>query len=188
GVLTAHGVRVLTVPMDDRGMDTAALESLLEKLAREGRLDHLKMIYTCDYFQNPSGRTLSLDRRKTLVELARRFSTKHRLLILEDVAYRELGFAPTSLPSVKSFDRGNQHVVYAGTFSKPCSPGLKTGYALVPADLIPALLRLKGVHDFGSANLNQHILDRLMSSGAYARHVVELKQVYQSKCQSFLAA
>src|SRR5262249_51216773 len=106
----------------------------------------------------------------------------------EDVAYRELGFAPTSLPSVKSFDRGNQHVVYAGTFSKPCSPGLKTGYALVPADLIPALLRLKGVHDFGSANLNQHILDRLMSSGDCARHVVELKQVYQSKCQSFLAA
>ena len=188
GVLTGHGVRVLTVPMDDGGMDTAALETLLEQMARDGRLNRLKMIYTCDYFQNPSGRTLALERRPHLAALARRFSTKHRLLVLEDAAYRELGFAPASLPSVKSFERDNQNVIYAGTFSKPCAPGLKTGYALLPADLIPILLRLKGIHDFGSANLNQHILDRLMASGAYARHVIELKQVYQEKCRTFLAA
>src|SRR5262249_60358584 len=116
-VLTAHGVRVLTVPMDDGGMDTAALETLLEAMARDGRLDHLKMIYTCDYFQNPSGRTLALNRRRHLVALARRFSRKYRLLILEDAAYRELGFSPAGLPRVQRFDCDNRPVLYRGTVS-----------------------------------------------------------------------
>ncbi|MFL5338897.1 MAG: PLP-dependent aminotransferase family protein [Gemmataceae bacterium] len=188
GVLACRGSRVLTVPMDDAGLDVAALERLLEHLATTGELERVKLIYTCNYFQNPSGLTLSAERRPRLVEAARRFSRRHRLLVLEDAAYRELGFAPNSPPSVKSFDRDNRHVIYAGTFSKPCSPGLKTGYALLPKDLVAPLLRLKGIHDFGSSNLNQQILARLMASGAYEKHVLELKPVYRKKCQAMLAA
>ncbi|MFN4258979.1 MAG: aminotransferase class I/II-fold pyridoxal phosphate-dependent enzyme, partial [Gemmataceae bacterium] len=92
GTLTSMGVRTLAVPMDEHGMDTDALEDLLEQLDHSGELERLKLIYVVDYFQNPSGRTLSLPRRQHLYELARRYSKHHRLFILEDAAYRELRY------------------------------------------------------------------------------------------------
>jgi 2-aminoadipate transaminase len=187
-VLSCSGVHVRPVPMDHDGMNIAVLEEMLHRLQRAGQLRRVKMIYTCDYFQNPTGLTLSLPRRRALVDLAWRFSQRHRLVILEDAAYRELAFAPRSLPSVKSFDRDNQHVVYAGTFSKPCAPGLKTGYALLPPELIAPLLRFKGLHDFGSANLNQHLAEKLLTGGSYAGHVASLSAVYRSKCEAMLAS
>jgi len=74
-------------------------------------------------FQNPTGLTRSVPRRARLGELARRFSRRHRVLVLEDAAYRELRFDGPDLPSVKSFDEGNEHVISACTFSKSCAPG-----------------------------------------------------------------
>jgi 2-aminoadipate transaminase len=118
--------------------------------------------------------------------LARRYSRKQRLLILEDAAYRELRYEGPDLPSIKSFDTDNQHVILALTFSKTLSPGLKTGYGLLPRDLMGPLLRLKGNHDFGSNNFTQHLLDRLLDTGAYDRHVVELCRVYRRKRDTLL--
>ncbi|MBA4189142.1 MAG: PLP-dependent aminotransferase family protein [Planctomycetaceae bacterium] len=187
-LLQSHGARVLTVPMDDNGMRMDALESLLVDLQKSGELSRLKVIYTVDYFQNPTGLTLSIDRRAKLVELAKRFSTDHRILILEDAAYRELRYAGPDLPSVKRFDPTNEYVVYTGTFSKPCAPGLKTGYAIMPPDVMSAVLHLKGSHDFGSGNLAQHVVARLMESGAYARHVEKLQAMYRHKRDVMLAA
>jgi 2-aminoadipate transaminase len=181
GTLTSLGARTLAVPMDEQGMNTDALEELLRRLERTGELARLKLIYVCDYFQNPSGRTLSLPRRRHLLELAQRYSRGHRLFVLEDAAYRELRYDGPDLPSVKSFDADNRHVILAMTFSKPCAPGLKTGYGFLPRELMAALLRLKGNHDFGSNNLTQHLLERLLSSGAYDRHVAELCDVYRAK-------
>ena len=180
-LLQSKGARVLTVPMDDGGMDMNSLESLLQRLERTGELGRVKLIYTVDYFQNPTGLTLAEDRRPRLVELARRFSKHQRIVILEDAAYREVRFSGHDIPSVKCFDRLNEHVVYASTFSKPLSPGLKTGYALMPRELVEPLLHLKGSHDFGSTNLAQHIIDRLMETGVYRRHVVKLQRVYREK-------
>jgi 2-aminoadipate transaminase len=188
GTLDSLGARTLSVPMDEHGMNTDALERLLARLERSGELARLRMIYTVDYFQNPSGLTLSLPRRQHLVELARRYSRHHRLFILEDAAYRELRYDGPDLPSVKSFDTDNGHVILAMTFSKPCAPGLKTGYGILPRDLMAPLLRLKGNHDFGSNNLTQHLLDRLLSSGAYDRHVAELCDVYHGKRAALLEA
>src|SRR5438045_6547657 len=101
--------------MDEQGMDTAALEALLTSLEKSGELPRVKLIYTVDYFQNPTGLTLSMDRRQHLLELARRFSKAQRLLILEDAAYRELRFAGDDAPSIKSLDRDNEHVIRALT-------------------------------------------------------------------------
>jgi 2-aminoadipate transaminase len=129
-----------------------------------------------------------LDRRKHLVELARRYSKSQRIVILEDAAYRELRFEGDDVPSVKSFDRGNEHVIHAMTFSKPLSPGLKTGYAVMPRDLIGPLLRFKGNHDFGSSNFDQHILDRLLANGSYQRHAEHLRGVYRAKRDTLLGA
>lgn len=180
-VLASNGCRVLTVPMDDEGMVVSDLECLLDRLDRTGELHRVKLIYTVDYYQNPTGLTLSVPRRQQLLHLVERYAKKHRLLILEDAAYRELRYEGPELPSIKSFDVRNQHVVYAGTFSKPCAPGLKTGYAVMPHELIEPMVRLKGNHDFGSNNLSQHIIDHLMASGAYASHVEHLRTVYRAK-------
>ncbi len=188
GVLQSHGVRVVPVPMDDGGMNLDALDAKLAELKRRGELPRVKLIYTVDYFQNPTGLTLAADRRPRLVEIAKKYSTAHRILILEDAAYRELRYSGPDLPSVKKFDPTNEFVAYASTFSKPCSPGLKLGYALLPSDLVAPILHLKGNHDFGSANLAQHVVDRLMATGAFDRHVETLRGVYRVKRDAMLAA
>jgi 2-aminoadipate transaminase len=137
---------------------------------------------------NPSGLTLSVKRRQHLLELAHRYSRHRRVLILEDAAYRELRYEGKDLPSIKSFDDGNRHVILAMTFSKACAPGLKTGYGFLPRDLVEPFLRLKGNHDFGSNNFTQHLLDRLLEIGAYDRHVAMLCGVYRKKLDTLLNA
>jgi 2-aminoadipate transaminase len=187
-LLVSKGVRVLTVPMDDGGMNVDALEALLKRLTRSGEIARVKLIYTIDYYQNPTGLTLAEDRRPRLVELVRRFSTHQRILILEDAAYRELRYSGDDITSVKRFDEGNEFVIYTSTFSKPCAPGLKTGYSLLPTELVAPVLHLKGNHDFGSTNLTQHIVNRLMDTGAYHRHVTALQDVYRAKRDRMLRA
>lgn len=188
GVLASLGVRALQIPMDDDGMIVDALEDRLRQLERTGELPKVKMIYTVDYFQNPTGLTLSLPRRAQLVDVARRWSKHHRILILEDAAYRELRYEGDDLPSIMSFDESREHVLLAMTFSKPMAPGLKTGYGILPNGIAAALARFKGNHDFGSSNLNQHILDRLIANGAYDRHVAHLQDVYRHKRDAMLHA
>jgi 2-aminoadipate transaminase len=186
GTLGSMGVRTLTVSMDEHGMNIDALEELLRRLERTGEIERLRLIYVVDYYQNPSGLTLSLPRRQRLLELTQRYSRRQRVLILEDAAYRELRYEGPDLPSIKSFDTTNEHVLLAMTFSKSCAPGLKTGYGLVPRELMGPLLRLKGNHDFGSNNFTQYLLNRLLASGAYDRHVAELCRVYSHKRDTLL--
>lgn len=188
GALQSFGVRTLQVPMDDDGMDTAALEDLLIQLERAGELPRVKMIYTIDYFQNPSGRTLSLKRREHLVELARRFSKTHTILILEDAAYRELRYDGDDLPSMLKFDPEHKHVMLTMTFSKPLAPGFKTGYGILPKEILGPVLRFKGNHDFGSSNLSQMTINRMWDNGSYHRHVEVLKNVYRAKRDAMLDA
>ena len=187
-VLAGNGTRVLTVPMDDEGLIVTELDTLLHRIEREGDLARVKLLYTVDYFQNPTGLTLSANRRAELMEVIMRWSAKQRILVLEDAAYRELRYEGDELPSLKSLDRQNKHVIYAGTFSKPCAPGLKTGYAVMPTELIEPMVRLKGNHDFGSNNLSQHVLNRLLENGAYASHVLEVRKVYREKRNAMLSA
>jgi 2-aminoadipate transaminase len=187
-VLAGSEVRVLTVPMDHEGMVTGDLVRLLERLDRASELNRVKLIYTVDYFQNPTGLTLAAPRRRELLETVRRYRDRQRILILEDAAYRELRYEGEELPSVKSLDTGNEFVVYAGTFSKPCAPGLKTGYALMPKGVMEPLTRLKGNHDFGSNNFSQYVLDRLLATGAYHEQVKRLRGVYRAKRDAMLVA
>lgn len=188
GALSSFAARVMSVPMDDHGMDVDAVGRLLENIERAGELDRVKFIYCTSYYQNPTGLTLSLERRKQLLNLARRFSRKHRILILEDAAYRELRYDGPSLPSIKSFDAENRYTILAQTFSKPFAPGIKTGCTAMPRDLMQAVLHHKGNHDFGSANLNQRIALEALSSGAYHEHVEHLQSSYRAKRDAMLYA
>jgi 2-aminoadipate transaminase len=186
--LKSSGANVRAIPMDGGGMCLKSLEELLAQLERTGDLKRVKLIYAVDYFQNPTGISLASDRRPKLVELARRYSKDHRILILEDAAYRELRYDGADLPSIKRFDSSNEFVVYASTFSKSCAPGLKTGYSIVPRDLVRPIGNLKGSHDFGSSNLSQHILDKLLENRAYHRHVEVLRGVYRRKRDAMVGA
>jgi 2-aminoadipate transaminase len=148
----------------------------------------VKLVYVTSYFQNPTGLTLSAERRPRLLEIVKRFSRRNRILILEDAAYRELCYEGVGLPSIKSYDADNLHTILACTFSKPFAPGLRTGYTAMPGDLMEAVLRQKGNHDFGSASLNQHLLLEAMNSGVYQAQVKRLCDTYRLKRDEMLLA
>jgi 2-aminoadipate transaminase len=116
------------------------------------------------------------------------YSRQHRILILEDAAYRELRYDGEALPSIKSFDKDNSHTIIACTFSKPFAPGIKLGYTAMPRDLMHAVLQQKGNHDFGSPSLCQHLAAEVMKDRLYEKQVAKLKANYQKKRDIMLAA
>ncbi len=181
GILASVGADVRGVPVDENGMRIDALEGVIDQLREEGKLDRLKLIYVVSYFQNPSGLSLSLERRQALVRLAREVRDESPVFVLEDGAYRELNYSGPAISPIKAFDRDNDLVAYAGTFCKSFSAGLKTGYGLLPDLLLEPVLNEKGNLDFGSPNFNQCILDEAIRSGLYDRHVEKVRQSYQSK-------
>jgi 2-aminoadipate transaminase len=188
GTLQSLGANVMTVPIDKDGMDVEAVDQLLARLETEGRLDRVRFIYCTSYFDNPTGLSLSIERRPRLLEIAKKYSKKHRILILEDAAYRELRYDGPAYPSIKSFDSENEHTILACTFSKPFAPGIKTGYTAMPPDLVGAVIDQKGNHDFGSASLCQHIAAEALRSGRYLEQVEHLKEGYRRKRDILLAA
>jgi 2-aminoadipate transaminase len=189
GVLESRGARVIGIETDERGLRLDALESALSALKEEGQLHRVKLIYTVSEHSNPSGISLAVERRGPLVELAKRWSDEsHRIFVLEDAAYRGLTFDGDEPPSVWRHDPDGETVILARTFSKTFSPGLKTGYGILPASLVDAVLRLKGNHDFGSANVNQVILERLIADGSYGDQVERLVGLYRRKRDVMLDA
>ncbi len=122
-ILRGLGVDVVTLPMDDEGLDPDALE-------RQLRLGSAAFLYTIPTFQNPSGRTLSTDRRRRIVELAREFE----LLVLEDDPYGLVRFEGEAPPTIFEL-AGGEGVVYSSSFSKTVAPGLRVGYFLLSAEL-----------------------------------------------------
>lgn len=189
GVLESLGARAVGIPTDDGGMVLEELEATLRRLRSEGQLSRVKLIYTVSEHSNPSGISLAPERRGPLVELARRWSEKsHRIFVLEDSAYRGLTFEGNEPASVWSHDPDGETVILARTFSKTFSPGLKTGYGILPEALVSPVLRLKGNHDFGSSNYNQVLLERVIGDGGYARQVETLRARYRAKRDVMLDA
>jgi len=188
GALQTFGAEVRCVDMDEGGMIPEALEALLERLARDGLLPRVKILYFCSYHQNPTGITLSADRRPVILDVVKRHSTERPILIIEDAAYRELTYGGDPPPSIKRYDTDSRFVALVQTFSKPFAPGVKTGYGLLPPDLVEPVVLQKGSHDFGSANLCQHLLLAAMRQGVYARHVEKLCRHYAAKRNAMLEA
>ncbi|MBI1323272.1 aminotransferase class I/II-fold pyridoxal phosphate-dependent enzyme [bacterium] len=180
-LLAARGARVIGVPIDEGGMCLAHLEALLERLTAEGEIDRVKMIYSVSEHSNPSGLSLAADRRGPLVELARKFGRNHPIYVLDDAAYRGLTFEGPEAPSLWSHDASGDLVIHARTFSKTLSPGVKIGYGVVPQELFPTVLALKGHHDFGSSNLMQRLILKMIESGQYDAQIERVKGVYASK-------
>src|SRR3954451_20287938 len=127
--------QIAGIPMDEDGLLVEALEARLAAGLRP------KLAYVIPEFQNPSGRTLSLERRHALIDVCRRYG----VLILEDVAYREISFDGDALPSLWSL--APDVVVQAGTFSKIFCPGVRLGWAVGPADIVAQLAAAKQTTD-----------------------------------------
>ncbi|HOI55135.1 MAG TPA: PLP-dependent aminotransferase family protein [Phycisphaerae bacterium] len=187
--LRVFGARTLGIDMDAEGLRADHLDRRLTELDRAGELGRVKFLYVCSYCDSPTGLTLSASRRRELMEVVARWRRRQQFYVLEDAAYRDLVYdAQTVIPSLKSLDRGNASVIYLETFSKPLAPGLKTGYGILPTSLVAPVLDQKGSHDFGSANLCQHLICRLLDSGRADEHLRQLHAAYRPKRDALLGA
>ncbi|MEP7203842.1 MAG: PLP-dependent aminotransferase family protein [Ilumatobacteraceae bacterium] len=158
------------VPLDDEGMDTDALERTLS--SNPGA----KFIYTIPDFQNPTGVTMSLARRKHLIELANRFN----VMVLEDSPYREIRFEGVPLPTLKSLDTQGR-VIFLGTFSKILAPGLRLGWAVASPDVIHHLALLKLAADTQSSTLNMAAVSLYLDLYDIDGHIQTIRQTYRHK-------
>ncbi|HBH53242.1 MAG TPA: PLP-dependent aminotransferase family protein [Planctomycetaceae bacterium] len=188
GTLEGLGARIVPIETDADGMRLESLERVLTELDRQGELSRVRFVYSVSYYENPSGISLSAERRKGLVDLARRWSRAHRIFVLEDAAYRELRYDGPELPSLWSCDPSRQHVIYAQTFSKSFSPGVRVGCGILPDELVRAVCDRKGNEDFGSSNFSQHLLTEVFDRGLYRPHVSLVQQACRAKRDTMLAA
>jgi 2-aminoadipate transaminase len=181
----AYGAEYVTVPMDEYGMTTDALEAAL----RSGP----KFIYVLPNFQNPMGVTLSLERRHKLLELADRYGVP----IVEDDPYGQLRYEGEHLPSLVVLDsqirdqdeacyRGN--VIYLSTFSKILSPGLRLAWVIAPPEVIRKLVQAKQGADLHTSTFNQLVAHEVSRGGFIDRHIQSIRDVYGERRDLMLGA
>jgi len=159
------------VPVDDAGMRVDVLADLLAGGLRP------KILYSIPDFQNPTGLSMTADRRRDLVGLARRYG----FLILEDVAYRELGFGSAVPPSLWSL--APDVVLQAGTFSKIFFPGVRLGWAAGPDEIVSRLTVAKQNSDQCSGALGQRMLEEYGRGGHLDRQIVESRALYARRAE-----
>jgi 2-aminoadipate transaminase len=173
---TGFDAQMRGVPMDSAGLDVGALAKLIASGVRP------KLLYTIPDHQNPSGLTLDLPRRRELVELCR----SHRILIVEDVAYRELGFYDEPLPSLWSM--APDTVVQIGTFSKTIFPGIRLGWATGPHEIIDQLVVAKQNSDQCAGALGQRMVEQFLRGGFFQPQVIQERQLYRGRGEAMLAS
>lgn len=169
-----YQAQLLSVDSDEDGLKTDELEEIFKK-------EHPKLLYVIPTFQNPTGRTLSLERRKKVAELAAQYG----VVVAEDDPYRDLRYAGQELPSIKSFDREGW-VAFMGSFSKVISPGLRVGYLAAHPHLLRKCVIGKQSSDVHTANLNQAIVDVYLRRGLLMPHVKEICQSYAQQMNLML--
>lgn len=173
GAITAfnsYKPRYVEVNMDEDGIIIVELEEAL----REN--PNTKFIYTIPDFQNPTGRTLSLERRKRMVELAE----KYGVLIVEDNPYGNLMFEGNRLPAIKSFDK-NGHVIYLGTFSKIFCPGLRIGWVCADKEILEKYVGVKQSLDLNTNTMAQREVSAYMKKFDINENVDKIKKVYKRR-------
>ena len=166
-----------SVPMDDEGMDTDALEQVLRTT------DRVKLVYTVPDHQNPTGRTMSLARRRRLVELAEEFD----VVVLEDTPYRELRYEGDRLPTIKSLDTTGR-VVHLGSFSKILAPGLRLGWALAEPEVREKLALLKLAADTQNGTLNMRAAAAYLGGYDIEGHIAGMLPTYRHQRDLMLAS
>lgn len=166
----SYRAKLVGIPMDTDGMNMEALEKALRTEK------NVKFIYTIPNFQNPSGITMSLEKRKKLYDLAKQYG----VMILEDNPYGDLRYAGEALPTIKSFDEEGI-VLYAGSFSKVISPGMRVGYAIGPKPVLAKMTVCKQGQDVHTNIWSQVLCHRFMTEYDYEAHLDGLRALYTKK-------
>lgn len=166
----SYGCKLKGVPVEADGMDVDTLEEALKTT------ENAKFIYTIPNFQNPAGATMSLAKRKRLYELA----VKYNKIILEDNPYGDLRVAGEPLPTIKSMDTEGI-VIYAGSFSKILSPGLRVAYCVGPKPILAKMTVGKQASDVHTPCLNQMIVYRWLRDYDVEAHIKKIQGIYRKK-------
>jgi 2-aminoadipate transaminase len=176
----AYQADVVQVTMDRDGMRVDELQATLDELEHRGRRP--KFIYTVPNFHNPAGVTLSLERRRELVRIA----GERELLVLEDNPYGLLRYEGEPLPTLHSLD--DEFVIYAGTFSKILSPGVRLGWAVAPAPILQKMQIGKQASDLCSSSISQYFVSAYFDSGPWEDYVRSLVEIYRRRRDVMLDA
>jgi DNA-binding transcriptional MocR family regulator len=177
--------RTVSVPVDAHGLDVAALARLLES----GQLPALpKLLYTVPTFANPTGLTLTRERRIALLELA----VKWRFVVVEDDPYGDLRFNGEAVPSMlqlaEDIDGARDWVVHFSSLSKIVSPGMRVGWTVAPAEIVRRCVVAKQTADLCSSPWMQAIAAAYLADGALARHLPHITASYKAKCDALCDA
>jgi len=180
-VFHAYQADVVQIDMDGEGMRVDLLEERLDQLEREGRKP--KFIYTVPSFQNPAGVTMSLPRRKRLVEVA----SERELLVLEDNPYGLLRYEGEAPEPLYALD-GGVYVMYLGTFSKILSPGIRLGWVAAPPPVLEKINLGKQEADLCTSTLSQLMVQAYFEIGDWRDYVRSLTAIYRSRRDAMLQA
>ena len=168
--------RIVGIPMDDEGMDMAALEKALQTEK------NVKLIYTIPSFQNPTGVTMTSARRRQLYELA----VKYDVLVIEDEAYFELCYNGSAPECIKSMDTTG-HIIFLGSYSKTISPGLRCGYLILDKSLMSKVVVAKQCADVNTTVYSQMLISEFITKSDYDGHIEYCRDVYREKRDRMLA-
>lgn len=177
----SYGGEMVGIPMDDEGMQMDSLEEMLAQLKNEGK--KVKFIYTISNFQNPAGVTMSLPRRRRILEIARKFE----VIILEDNPYDKLRFEGEPIPSIYCLDN-EDYVISLGTFSKILCPGLRLAWILGNKEIIEKLVIMKQATDLCTTILNQLIAYEYCSNYDIYKNIKSNIEIYRKKRDVMLEA
>lgn len=168
----SYNAKLVGVKIDDDGMNMEELEKALQTHK------NARFIYTIPNFQNPSGITMSLEKRKKMYELAK----KYNVLILEDNPYGDLRYSGEYIPCIKSFDEEGI-VLYAGSMSKVISPGIRVAYVIAPKPIFQKMVVCKQGNDVHTNIWSQMVCNELMTKYDFDAHLEKLRNLYRKKAQ-----
>ena len=168
----SYNAKLVGVEIESDGMSIDGLEKALKENPST------RFIYTIPNFQNPSGITMSLEKRKAMYDLAK----KYQVLILEDNPYGDLRYSGEAVPSIKSFDTEGI-VIYAGSMSKVVSPGIRVAYTIAPKPIFQKMVVCKQGNDVHTNVWSQMICNELMTKYDFQGHLEKLRQIYSKKAQ-----
>ena len=168
----SYGCKLKGVPVESDGMNIDALEDVLKTT------DNVRFIYTIPNFQNPSGATMSLEKRERLYSLAK----KYNAIILEDNPYGDLRVAGEKVPTIKSMDEDGI-VIYAGSFSKILSPGMRVAYCIGPKEILAKMTVGKQASDVHTPCLNQMIVYEWLTKYDVDAHIKKIQGIYREKLE-----
>ncbi|ALK34742.1 aminotransferase [Burkholderia plantarii] len=185
--LRLQQARVVTVPTDRDGLDVDALAVLLEARGAD-RIGPPKLLYTVPTFANPTGATLTRERRLALLALA----VRHGFVIVEDDPYADLRFAGEPVPSMLALadevPGAREHVVHFASLSKIVAPGLRIGWTVAPAEIARRCTIAKQTVDLCSSPWTQAIAAEYLAEGALDRHLPSIAVAYRDKCDALCDA